>query len=140
MQRQTNEATQKIANAESDEEAHTRFKGLIKMIRSRSFKYINEKNSETIERLRESGRETDQKEGEDSDEVMETEKTTRNSISDHVKFSMSESDRKRKGRKMSLSNSNRISRAERRVANVCKSVNNENNGNNTNCMLNNYIN
>ena len=36
---------------------------------------------------------------ENTDEVMEIEKITRNSISDHVKFSMSESDGKKKRKK-----------------------------------------
>ena len=54
-----------------------------------------------------------------------------------LKLSTSESDGKRKGRNMSLSNSNRMYRAEGRFVNAYENVNNENNGNNTNYVLNN---
>ena len=43
MQQKTNEAMHKIANAESDEEACARFNRLIKMIKPKSFKDVNEK-------------------------------------------------------------------------------------------------
>ena len=51
MQQYTNEVMQEIADAESDKEVSTWFKGLIKMIRSKSFTDSNKGISETIERL-----------------------------------------------------------------------------------------
>ena len=101
MQQHTNDAMHELAQAGSHEEAEIRFKGLMKMIRSKSFADRNKKISETIERLSESEREIedDQEEDENTDEVMEIEKITRNSISDHVKFSISESDGKKKRKK-----------------------------------------
>ena len=59
-----------------------------KMIRSNIFKDSSEKLVKKIERLSESEREIEnnQEEDEDSDEVIETEKITRNSVTDHVKI------------------------------------------------------
>ena len=101
MQQQENEAMHKIANAESDEETSVRFKGLINIIRSKTFNNSNERINETIERLSESEREKEdnQEENEDdSGEDVEIEKISQN-ISDHVKFSMSELEGKKKRKK-----------------------------------------
>ena len=54
MQQKTNEAIDKIANIESDEEASAQFQGLIKMIRPKKLKIAMKKkrNNRTIERKR----------------------------------------------------------------------------------------
>ena len=71
------------------------------MIRSKSFADRNKKISETIERLSESEREIedDLEDDDNTDEVMDLEQIIRNSILDHVKFSTSESDGKKKRKK-----------------------------------------
>ena len=49
----TNKSIAKLSSINSDEEASVQFKGLIKMIRSKTFRNINEKISKTIEWLSE---------------------------------------------------------------------------------------
>ena len=78
--------------------------------------------------------EDNQEENEDiSDEDIKIEQISQ-SIADHVKFSMSDSDGKNKRKKNDLSSSNRLSRADGVGVNVCNNVNNENNVNDANYM------
>ena len=76
MQSQTNETITKITSAESDEEAATNFKGIIKLIISKTFKQKNARISDAMQRLSESDRDMDNEEEEEnsSGEDMEIEK------------------------------------------------------------------